>query len=338
MPPVISAKTPDKAALVPAIIGAVVSLFFIRSGLAVLFFLLPLGFIGYGWGPKTLWPGLFFANLGNCILAFLTGIALRASGIDIFWDVFYFCVTTVAFAWIILPFDEKSSRIPGAYRLAIGSFVCAFVFLGLFQRAFDNPSFFESIQGQVELIASLYGLGGAGTQSALFDPAAVEKIIELIRVVILRGGALFTSVLMFFFNRQFSAFLIRLFGGPRRDNAFVKFHVYPSIMWALLFSFLLIMAANMFGWTAPGIFFWNTLVLCVLMYLAQGYGIIRFFMAKPGFPQWLRFLLPVVFIILLLNPVINTVILALVFCLGIAEYWVSFRNAKINGPSSTPGI
>jgi len=331
----LSQKTFGNFALIPAIIGAVVCLFFIRSGFAVLFFLLPLGFIGYGWGPKTLWACLLFAIAGNIVLTLLMGLSFRIPGGDMVWDIIYFISMTAAFAWIILPFDEKSMLIPGAYRLALGACLTTMIFIGLFFRTMSNPVFFEFLSSQIELIFSFYRPASEAQNTVSGFPDTLI-IVELMKSIILHGGALFSSVIILFVNRQLSLFLIRIFGGPRRKNVFMTFHVYPQIFWALVFSILLIVVSNMFAIGAFGAICWNVVVLCAMMYLAQGFGIIRYFMSWHRFPSFLRFLVPVIFIILLFNPAINMLMVGAVIVLGIVENWVSFRSLNINGPPSTP--
>ena len=345
MAPKVNIRSSGKTALLPAFIGAIICLFFIRSGLATLVFLLPLGFIGYGWGPRTLWSGLLFAFLGNVFLTLSLGFSAGIPGTDMVWDILYFSVTAAAFAWIILPLDTENiflsriAGIPGPYRLAIGALLCTFIFIGLFLKTLGNESFYESIRGQIEMIASLYWSGNsAETQKTLLESLDIDRIIEVVRDMIIRGGALFSSLVILFVNRQLSIFLIRLFGGPRRKNVFMDFHVNHRIIWFLSFSVLLLLASNAFSWTVFSILLWNIVVLCVMMYLAQGFGILAFFMRKPGFPPFLRFLLPVIFIFLLFSPVINAVMLGIIIILGIAENWVAFRIRTINGPPSTPGV
>ena len=333
------AKFTGEIAFIPAIIGATICLFFIRGGFLALFFILPLGFIGFGWGPKTLWAALGFAILGNCIISFGLSLAAGISAGSMFLDMLYFATMTAAFAWIIFPFDEKSAAIPGYQRLAIGSLAGTLVFIALFFRTVNNEYFYQEISRQIEIIFSLYGASGsADAQNAVMDPALIERIYELMQNVIVRGGALFSSIMIFFMNRQLSIFLIRIFGGPRHKKVFVNFHASQKLIWLMSAAGVLIPIVSLFSWTAFGIILWNIITLCALMYLAQGLGIIMFFASKPNFPQFLKYVLPVAFVFLLFRPGINMVLLGGIILLGIVENWVSFRmlNIQNNGPPSTP--
>jgi hypothetical protein len=321
----------------------VLSLFLIRSGLLVFLFLLPLGFIGFGWGPKTLWAGLGLAILGNCVLCLGLGLIAGVPAGSLLWDIFYFAAMTTAFAWLILPLDGNSSRIPGAYRLALASSLGALIYIALFFRSLNDEVFYESMSNIVAFIFSLQQ-GNAGlAQDAMQDQQNIEAIFEIIKNVIIRGGALFSSVFIFLINRQISVFLIRLFGGPRRTNVFLGFFAHQRVLWVLAAAGLLIPVALLFRWTVPEIILWNIVTLCVMMYLAQGLGILMYLVSKPNFPVLVRFLLPILLVVLLFSPGINAVLLGIIVLLGIAENWVSFRALKIKslsetgGPSSTPG-
>ena len=333
----ITAKSSGYTALIPAVIGAIISIFFIRTGFAVMFFLLPLGFIGYGWGPKTLWTGLIFAVLGNFLLTLIFGFTFRIPGLDMFWDILNFSVLAASFAWLILPLEQNSYQIPGAYRLAIGASLCTVVFIAFFQKIFDNPLFYDSIKSQIESIAAFYFSGNAqDAKNTIQDSIDIDRLMELMKDMIIRGGALFSSIVMLFINRQLSVFIIRLFGGPKRKKVFQNFHVNGRVIWLLIFSIALALVSRSLGWTAFGIIMWNIIILCVLMYLAQGFGIMGYFMSKPGFPPFIRFIVPVVFVFLLFSPVINAIMLGIIAILGIVENWMSFRVMNISGPPSTP--
>jgi hypothetical protein len=80
---------------------------------------------------------------------------------------------------------------------------------------------------------------------------------------------------------------------------------------------------------------WNILTLCVILYLAQGGGIVVFFLAR--LPPGMRFALNVGIFVLILSPGVNVVLLGLLILLGIAENWAPFRASKLNGPPPTPG-
>jgi hypothetical protein len=97
---------------------------------------------------------------------------------------------STAFAWTILPFDENSCRISGTNRLVLGSSLGTLVFIALFFRSINNEPFYEDISSQLSFILSLYQPANAdATQN-------IAAIFELIKNVILRGGALFSAIIL----------------------------------------------------------------------------------------------------------------------------------------------
>jgi hypothetical protein len=83
---------------------------------------------------------------------------------------------------------------------------------------------------------------------------------------------------------------------------------------------------------------WNILVVCIILYLVQGGGILSFLLVRTAMPPLLRFALVFLSSVVFFSPGINAFVLGAVTLLGIAENWVPFRAPKPNGPSSTPGI
>jgi len=99
---------------------------------------------------------------------------------------------------------------------------------------------------------------------------------------------------------------------------------------------MLVVLSRVARLVVPEIILWNILVLCIILYCAQGLGILQFFLSRPTVPVFLRFFLTVVLIILIFSPAVNAVLLIGIVILGIAENWAPFRAPKPNGPPSTP--
>jgi hypothetical protein len=81
---------------------------------------------------------------------------------------------------------------------------------------------------------------------------------------------------------------------------------------------------------------WNILVICAMIYLAQGAGIVFFILARRKIPPVSRFLVNLLAVVIFLSPGINAFALAVLILLGIAENWLPLRAVKTNVPSSTP--
>jgi hypothetical protein len=169
-------------------------------------------------------------------------------------------------------------------------------------------------------------------RKALLDSITPEFVLEIIKSIVIRGGALVSSVFILWASREVSVLVSRLFRVPCRFPPLRDFHVHPRLIWVLSFSLLAVLLSSVFAFAPLEILLWNILVLCVILFLAQGLGILYYFASRMR--PFARIALILVFVVLLFSPGINAVLLAVVILLGIAENWVSFR---ISEPSSTPG-
>jgi uncharacterized membrane protein YedE/YeeE len=80
------------------------------------------------------------------------------------------------------------------------------------------------------------------------------------------------------------------------------------------------------------------LVVCAILFLAQGAGIVLFTLARRTMPPALRLIFNILIIIVIFSPGINTIALVALMFLGIAENWLPLRAPKQDGPASTPGL
>jgi len=178
---------------------------------------------------------------------------------------------------------------------------------------------------------------------AVLEAMNAEQLRSMMKAIMIRGGSLGFCVFMFFICRQLGVTLAR-FGlkgsnranGAGPSNFLFLFHVYPQVIWIFSFSLMLVVLTKLFNLLIPEILVWNVLLICVMLYLAQGLGIFQFFLTKPSTPGFLKFFLGIAFIFLLFSPVINAVLMGGLILLGIIENWVPLRAPKKNGPPSTP--
>jgi hypothetical protein len=275
-----------------------------------------------------------------------------------FFNTFYFTVITAVFVWCSQPPPGLSQRINAVVRLAAGSCVAAMLFVVIFLRMVASPGFSEVLLTVSNAMAARQaGAGGYDVvQRALMAEVTPEQLLQFTRTVILQGGALIAAVLLLFASRQMSLVLARILpkgklaGGAGNNGADFRaadgavfhatggadFRAAPQLIWVLSGSLFLVVVSTMANLQAPRILLWNVLALCAILYLAQGFAIVKFFLAKSVFTPLMRLLLSVSFVLLLFSPGINAVLLAGVALLGIAENWVPFRVPKSNGSPSTP--
>ena len=328
----------NRKILIPALVGAGICVFFIKSGFLSLFFLVPLGFLGYRFDYKVAWTAFMFASIGNLILT----LGLLSSGGGI-WDLLFFTVMTGIFTWITSP-PPSSANLPMSIRLIGGSCLGALLVTFIFIRIISSQYFFTYLDSMMNSFIAMQRNSGADVvQSALLESITTEAVLDMILATTLRGGSLISCFLLFTICRQISFGLAHMFLRRNRKNipnqglnTLMVFYVSPSLIWAFSASLLLVVLTRIINLVVPEIILWNILILCVILYLAQGLGILQFFLSRPSTPPILGLLFIVLFFVLLFSPVLNLVLLCGLTVLGIAENWVPFRASKINGPPSTP--
>ena len=257
-----------------------------------------------------------------------------------FWGIIYFGILASVFTWVIVPPPGLPQQLCGTIRLIIGSCAASLLLILMFFRSLASPAFMEQITSVINSIAFRQGSSGTDVvQAALLAEMTPEMVLNSFAFVVLRGGAVVSSLLLFFLCRQISFILAKLLARDKPISAagsVALFRVNPVTIWVLSASLLMVVLSSMANLAIPEIILWNILIICAIMYFAQGIGVLLFFIARPALTPFLRLLLCILFFVLVLSPGINVVLLGGVALLGIAENWVSFRVPKSNGPPSTP--
>lgn len=310
-----------------------------------LLFLVPLGFVAFRYGRRVTLQALFVAVTLNAVLVLGTALGRTFPPQGIFWDIFYFTVMAFLFVWVCAPPPALPHRVCGTIRLTAGAAVASLLLMGMFFRAAASPAFLDHLSAILAPALSQQGAAGANVvQNAILADLTPEVVLSFITSTMLRGGALIFAVFLFFACRQLAFLLARLFkplgnkfaqGRPEDTLAF--FRVNPAVIWVLSGALLLLVMTSRANLVLPEIILWNVLIICGILYLAQGMGILQFFLARPTVTPVIKLLLCVLFFALLFSPGINVVLFGGVVLLGIAENWLPLRVSKINGPPSTPG-
>jgi hypothetical protein len=296
--------------------------------------------MAFGYGTRIVW----FAALGTII-----GNGLVSLGITLYmgygwreWgtDVFYFSAMILLFGWITAPPPSGPHflRFRTAYRIMLGSLVGVLGFLPLIMAMRNNAGFYTLIKTQMERINSLYAPYGEGdvVRRSLFEQITPDVILESLEFIFVRGGGVASLVLFFFLSRQGAALMTWIIRHKRPEGSLARFHVAPGIIWTLSGSLLGVLLGTLIKAVPLEIIAWNSLTLCVILYLAQGLGIVLYFLNRVTVSPVLRFVLNFVFLFSLFNPGMSPFILGMLIILGIAENWAPFRAQKSKGPSSTP--
>ncbi|GHV87809.1 hypothetical protein AGMMS50267_01690 [Spirochaetia bacterium] len=296
--------------------------------------------MAFGYGVRTAWFSAFLAVLGNGLFALGMGLIFHhAMPVT---DVFVFSAAVAGFTWFVAPPSGGPPllRIRTAYRLLAVSAVNALVMLlAIYVTRTDPGGVYEVMRSQVEQFSSLYtassGADAVSLTERYFTP---DALMEMINAVSLRGGALVSCILLFFLSRQIAASISRfaLHGTPA--GSFTGFHAGPNVIWLLSLALLSVILGQKLGIAPLEIGAWNALVICAVLYLAQGCGILMFFVNRRALSTGARFFLTLLVVIAIFSPGINVILVGIVILLGVAENWAPFRVSNINGPSSTPGV
>ncbi|MDR1248316.1 MAG: hypothetical protein LBK63_03340 [Treponema sp.] len=330
-------------AWLPALIGAAVSVGLSRSGFLGFLFLLPLGLVAYCYNPRTAWFAAAAAAAGNVLFSLVAGGLQSYRALS--WalplaDMFYLTVVIGAFVWITSPPERGGGflRMPTAYRIVAGAAMTSLALgLALYSAQEDQGLRFL-FRSQAEMLASLYVNASAADEvrrSLTEQYMSADVILEILRSVALRGGIVVSCVALFMASRQISLIVAFLIRRKQVRGSLIAFHVRPECVWVLSFSLLAILGGLGLGIEPLEIAGWNILVLCAILYLAQGGGITIFFLIRLS--PALRVALNLGVLALMLSPGINVAFMGVLILLGVAENWVPFRAPKPNGPPPTPG-
>jgi hypothetical protein len=341
---------PDDPAIVPrsgkttllyALICAAIGVVLIRAGFLSLFFLVPLGFCAAAYGPVTAWQSFAFTVLGNVVLSIGSSMYNGGGPASAALDILFFTLLALGYTWIMAGNPPENSWIPRhivraaprvrtAFRFVIASITAALVLIGMMLMLNSDEGFAGLTRSQIEAFTnSLVTSSGtdAARQTLLENAFTADRIFDLLTAFILRGGALISAFFLFFFNRQAAFVLIRLFKRKKPTGDLIGFHVPRKAIWVFSLCLPVILVGRLLSFPVIEISAWNVLVICVIMYLAQGGGIVLFLLAHRSIPAFLRLLIIVLGIFLVIGSGPNVLVLVsgALILLGIVENWLPMR-------------
>jgi hypothetical protein len=324
-----ASNTGNKNKLLPVLICSGVSVFLVNSGFLSFFFLAPLGYAAVVY--NNVWIVFAVSSAVNFIIAIITGAAAHTR---IWMDILYFMTLSLGFAF--LTDTARFTKIRTLYRFIFASIAASIVFLLVVIK--DDSGFAAFVNLQVELLSSILYSPNSDvvTQSVLKQNLTPEIILELIKNISLRGGALAGAFFLYFANMQISFSMARIIKKQNHSRPLVRFFAPMQTIWVLSSALVLALLSNILKIQTLELLSWNVLVICAIIFLAQGAGILSFMLSRRG-PAF-RLIASVVIFVAVFSPGLNTVILGAVILLGITENWVPFRQSKNDGQASTPQL
>ena len=324
---------------IPVLISAFVSVGCSRIGFFGFFFLVPLGIVAFGYDLRTFWLAAALTLFTNIVWGGITLLRGYDPG-DVGTDIFYFSAMVVLFGWTVAPpvSGPRFLRIRTAYRFTLGSLIGAWAFFPLLAVLRNNAGFYAFIKAQLEVINSLYAASGEAdmVRRSFLEQLTPDVLLEYLEFILIRGGGAASWALFFFISREAALMFTGIIRHKRPGGNLSGFHVEPGIIWVLSGSLLAVLLGTWAKIAPLEIAAWNILTLCGILYLAQGGGILLFFLNRFAVPRALRLALNVILLLMLFNPGIGPFILVILIFLGIAENWAPFRAQKSDRSSSTP--
>jgi len=316
----------------------------IRTGFFSLFFLVPIGFCASAFGSAAAWSCFLFSSLGNAMLSVgfsihygLTSAGPAASLADAGLEALFFAVLALGFTWIMAgnpPYVLNSiPRARTAFRFIAASVAGSVVLLGMIYSVGKNENFISLARSQIEAISS--GIIASSTTDPLQQEAmerlfVPDKIIETMFSISFRGGVMASMFFLFFISRQAAFILARLImkkqANPGGD--LILFHAPKKSIWVFSICLLVIVACSVFSLKHIEVAAWNILMICAIMFLAQGGGIVLHFLSRRPVSVPMRLFFALVFAFLVFSPGINLAAVAALVLLGIAENWLPLRVSK----------
>ena len=340
-PPAAPLPRTGRRTFIPALVCAALCVALVRAGLLAVFFLIPLGACAAAFGPAAAWLGAVFAVCGNGAVS-AAFASYRGAGLaDIGLSVLYFSVMTLGFVWIMAGSPPESRWMPAMprvrtlFRFAAASVAGALAYASL---AFLQGGG-EGFRSQIETIYSLYiaSSGVDAAQQPLAEQAlALDRVIEVFSMIIMRGGAVVSAFFVFFYSRHLAFILARLFRrkGGNVSGDLIGFHAPRRAIWVLSLCLPVILLCRAVSLGAIEVAAWNLLVICVIMFFAQGGGIALFYLARRPMSVIMRLLCGALLVCVIFSPGINALAAAMLILLGIAENWLPLRAER----QGTPGI
>jgi len=302
--------------LITLLVCTTISLLFMKTGILSLFYLAPLGYVIIVTGVYM--PVFITAAAANIAVMVFQAFT-KIDGIkNLPLEALYLTAVLLGFAWIM-----GGRKMRTAYRFVIASSVCAVIFLVFINSPSSN--FFEIFSKTAE---ELFGTGDSTVQiknplfSQTFTPQALT---DFAKIFLFKGGSVIGMFFLFFINRQVAVAIASMIKRKRLDRGLTAFYAPANTIWVLSGALATIVLTSIFKVEILSILAWNVFTICAIIFLAQGGGILSYWMSLRT--NAFRLIISVLFIVVLFSPLSSFAVAALVL-LGIIDNWRPFRIAK----------
>jgi len=301
-----------KKSLITIVICTGLSILFMNTGLLAFFYLVPLGYAIIITGSFTV--TFIISAAATIIFSFISGNN-NPSTSGTLMQLLFILTFILSYTWII---GGKKTRT--LYRFIAASTVSTIVLLLLI----NHPSLriFEQVN---ELINIIFGAETEQGNLNSFPSVAPDRMVDLASNFLLRGGAVISMFILFFINRQLAFTVIMIVKKQRIDRGLIAFFAPVNTVWVLTGALITVLLTRMLNIEILEILAWNVLVICGIIFSAQGAGVLMHWMLSRT--NVFRLILSVLIVVLMFSP-INVFLLAALLILGIVDNWMSFRTQK----------
>jgi len=306
--------------LIVIFVCTALSMFSMKTGLLTFFFLVPLGCAVLLSG-SVINTFIIAAGINIVISVFLHSFVNH--NVSLLMDILYFTAIIFIFIWI-----TGGSNVRTAYRFLAGAAAGALAFFIFIISNRNNDGFNLIMNEMAQVFASM--LGSTVNDNDLRQVITADRVLELIKVISLRGGAIISMLIMFFINWLLTCSIIKFIRRNRqiRQGFGIKEYFAPSnSIWILPVSIAVILLTRSLKMEIVEILTWNVFTVCVILFLVQGAGILMFLLSKKS--SIFRIAAYTAIILVLFSP-LNTIAFFAILLLGILEIWLPLRRKEIS--------
>lgn len=326
----------------PALIGAALSILLARLFTFAPFFLVPLGVVAQMSGAVPVALAAVLTVVLNWVVGFILAPEARMTAVGVAVDTAYFGVLVGTFCWAIYGAYGlgRRGKFRRAYRISAAAVVSSLALIPVAYLARRDEGLVAFMREQAVAIADMYksAAGADVVQRSIVERAMTPETITSLFTAVLTHGAVFAHAAFFAVSWRISLSIAALRRPYLRNVApLVAFRNDFPLIWVLIASILTTLASFLLPSAYLSIPGWNLLLLCALLYGAQGLGVIAYNLARPGVPRLVRFVAFFLILITLFRPGINAFVLLVIAGIGVAENWLPLRAPKTPEPPPTPG-
>jgi len=300
---------PDKTSLAVILTCSAISVFLMNTGVLSVLYLAPLGYAVMATGHS--WFTFFTAAAVNIIFLIIGRTMNPGVSVNALIEILYISTLFFMFIWII---GGKNLRT--MYRFIFGSIAGAAVFMFFITR--PETGILKMFNEMIEILHSSFVSRGR-----VSGVLTVQTLQEMVKGIMLKGGALMSIFFLFYLNRQLAVSAFWMIKKRKTDRGLEAFFAPSSAIWVLSGALVTILLTRLFKMQIPEILAWNVLSVCVVIFMTQGAGILYFFLSRLSYT--FRLAVNAAVIAVLISP-LNVIVIAALTLLGIAEIWRPIRT------------